>query len=248
MKNSSLVFRSLLLSLFIFSTNSCGQNTQPSEREQLEEALKQVDSRLADGGSRIQHQRAEILFRLERFEESVTAYDEAVKIKYPHNNDSCWERGLAQYYADDFEAGRDQFLRYHNVGALDIENGLWRLMCIAEDEGIEKARDSVLDYPNRVRVPFPALLDLYLGKGSPEAVIEQASDDAPAGRRRTANLFNAHYYIAKYYEMIDEYENAEPYIQNALEHQIPHFMYYCAQIDAKRISAELAKEENKEQP
>lgn len=240
MKNNSFVFQSFFLLVLIFSTTSCGQNTPLSEREQLEEALEEADSRLADGTVRIQHKRAETLFRLERFGESVTAYDESVKIGYPHNNDSCWERGLAQYYADDFAAGRDQFLRYHNVGALDIENGLWRLMCIAEDEGIEKARESVLDYPNRVRIPFPALLDLYLGKGSPEAVIKQASDDAPAGSpRRTTNLFNAHYYIAKYYEMIDEYEKAQPYIQNALEHRITHFMYYCAQIDAKRIGAEV---------
>jgi lipoprotein NlpI len=205
--------------------------------KRLEDALVELNGLIKDEPSRYHHNRAEVFFRLGRFEESVKNYDEAAKFGRPHDDDWCWERGLAQYYAGDFQAGAEQFTRYHKVGALDIENGLWRLMCMAEDDGIEKARASMLEYSRRVRVPFPALLELYMGRGEANAVVKQATDGVTDAQQLTANLFNAHYYLAKYYELVGEMDKADEHVRESLKHPFPHFMYACAQIDAKRIAA-----------
>ena len=205
------------------------------QKEKLEAALEAINKNISETPSGLHHRRAGILFRLNRFEEAIQDYDDAVEIGRPHTELSCWERGLAYYYIGNFKEGKEQFERYHRVGATDIENGLWRFLCIAEVEGIEKARSTILEYPSRTRPPFPALLNLYLGKGTPEDVISQAKRNTRSGPRSTNNLFFAHYYLAKFYELTDQPEQAKTHIRKALAHEITHFMYYCAEIDAQRI-------------
>lgn len=208
----------------------------------LEQDLERLDDAIGTAPSRLHHERADVLFRLGRFEDAIRDYDLAAEFGQPHDEDSCWERGLAQYYAGDFAAGAEQFERYHRVGPLDIENGLWRFLCIAETDGIEKARDTMLGYPRRVRAPFPALLDLYLGKGDVNAVLTQATEDNSSGEDATRRLFNAHYYLAKYYEITGDRVRALEHVRKSLEYRIPHFMYYCAEIDAQRLKADLPAE------
>ncbi|MFP6584440.1 MAG: hypothetical protein VCD00_18045 [Candidatus Hydrogenedentota bacterium] len=219
--------------------NTSAQQTEVAQKneqqQQLERALESLNTVISDVPSRHHHDRAEILFRLGRFEEAIKDYDTSIQFKWPHDDNSCWERGLAQYYAGDFQAGAEQFVRYHRVGALDIENGIWRFLCIAEAEGIEKARAMILHYPRKMRNPFPSLLDLYLGEGKSEAVLEEANRDVTSEEERTTNAFNAHYYLAKYYDITDQTTLARTHIQKALEYRIPHFMYACAQIDAERL-------------
>jgi lipoprotein NlpI len=212
--------------------------SQTAQRENLERALDRLNDLITDAPSRAHHDRAEVLFRLGRFKESVVDYNKAAGFGRPHDEDSCWERGLAQYYAGDFRDGMEQFSRYHRVGASDIENGLWWFLCKAEDQGIAKARAEMLAYPGQVRAqPFPALLALYLDEGSAEAVLDQATRGTMSERQRTYNLFNAHYYLAKYYEIVDQKDEALRHVREALAHEIPHFMYACAEADALRLES-----------
>jgi lipoprotein NlpI len=209
-----------------------------AQRENLERVLDRLNDLITDAPSRAHHDRAEVLFRLGRFKESVVDYNKAAVFGRPHDEDSCWERGLAQYYAGDFRDGMEQFARYHHLGPSDIENGLWWFLCKAEDEGIAKARAEMLAYPGKVRgQPFPALLALYLDEGSAESVLEEATRGTMSERQRTYNLFNAHYYLAKYYEIVGQKDEALRHVREALAHKIPHFMYACAEADALRMEA-----------
>jgi alpha-L-fucosidase len=183
----------------------------------------------------LRHVRAEIHFRHRRFEDAVEDYNAAAVLGTPHDESSCWERGLAYYYLGRFREGAEQFERYHEVGALDIENGLWRLLCMAQVSGLEAARKDILEYRDRVRPPFPALLDLYLGKGSAEAVIEQATRDVLRRDERRHNLFYGHYYLAKYYELVGARKKALESVREALQYDGGHFMYVCAEIDRERL-------------
>ena len=223
----------IVLAIIILSPGSIAQD-EAAQDAKLEAALERLNEVITEEPSRLHHQRAEVLFRLGRFEESVQDYDAAAKFGWPHNEASCWERGLAQYYIGDFGGGREQFERYSRVGPLDIENGLWQFLCIAEENGVIEARQSMLEYPRRVRKPFPALLALYLDEGSAEAVLEEATRDVPASER-TANLFNAHYYLGKFYEIVEQDDLALMHVQESLKHRIPHFMYACAEADAERL-------------
>ena len=189
----------------------------------------------------LRHLRAEVYFRLQRFEASVEDYNVAAMLGEPHDESSCWERGLAFYYLGKFREGAEQFERYHDVGALDIENGIWRLLCMAEVSGLEAAREEMLEYRDRVRPPFPALLDLYLGKGSPEAVIAQATRDVLRGEERKHNLFYGHYYLGKYYEIIGAPKKALEAVQEALRYDVGHFMYACAEIDLERLKKRVGE-------
>lgn len=229
--------------LFVFALGWCSIVSPLAPAQELEESLERLNALIKDEPSRYHHDRAEVHFRLGHFRESIKDYDTAADFGWPHDEDSCWERGLAQYYAGDFSDGRDQFYRYHRVGPLDIENGLWRFLCIAEEEGIEKARNTVIEYSRRVRVPFPELLALYLGNGSAEAVLKAAQVPALSPEERTFNLFNASYYLAKYYEIVGEKDEALIHARQALKHKIPHFMYACAEIDAKRMVAAVESPE-----
>lgn len=202
----------------------------------LEASLARLNQVITDRPSPQHHLRAEVLFRLGRFKEAIADYDVAATLGSPHDTYSCWERGLAQYYAGDFAAGAAQFARYHEVGATDIENGLWRLMCIAEEEGIEVARESMFAYPSRRRPPFPALLDLYMGTGKVDTVFEAAQAEGLSPSEQTNRRFYAHYYVGKYYELIGERDKARTEIEKALKQPLRHFMYFCAEADAKRLT------------
>ena len=233
-----LLVTSLLLCLApVVSAADPVQPSPSDDRQHLESRLVEINAAISQSPSARHHERAGILFRLGRFDEAIADYDTAARHGAPHDDNSCWERGLAQYYAGQFREGAEQFARYHRVGALDIENGLWRLICIAHVDGLEKARATIFDYPRKLRPPFPALLDRYLGTGSAEAVMEQARENTASPEEAKHRLFYAHYYLGKYEEILGHPEKAREHFTQALAHPINHFMYACAQIDARRHSA-----------
>jgi dipeptidyl aminopeptidase/acylaminoacyl peptidase len=187
----------------------------------------------ADG--RALHGRGVELFREQRFRDAVLEFDRAIAAGGAHTAEACWERGLALYYAGDFAGARAQFEGYHRVDPLDIENGLWRYLSIAAVEGVEKAREGLFRYPDRRRKPFPALHDLYAGKGNIEAVLGEAADGGGApGPERGENLFYARLYIAKYLEAAGRRQEARTHLDEALGHRVDHLMYRCAEIEAER--------------
>ncbi len=225
----------VLATSFAMADDTIEKVSPNTQGQKLEDSLKRLNSIIPDIPSRHHHTRAGVLFRLGQFQEAIQDYDYGIRFGSPHNTNSCWERGLAQYYAGDFQGGKEQFSRYHRVGALDIENGLWRMLCIAEDKGMEIARQTMLEYPNKRRKPFPALLALYLNKGNTEAVFTEATLGITLEQELRVNLFNAHYYVGKYYEITEQKGLALTHIREALKHKTSHIMYACAEIDVKRL-------------
>jgi lipoprotein NlpI len=202
----------------------------------LEAQLERLDAIVDKSPRSNRHRRGNVLFRLERFDEAIADFDVAAVTRRPHNENSCWERGLAQYYVGDYEGAKDQFARYHKVGARDIENGIWLFLSTAEAESIEVARETMIEYPRNARgAPFPALYALYSGEGDVESVLEEAQGEPRHVDLLRRKLFYAHYYIAKYFEALDDKKRAFTHIEKALANRIPHFMYTCAEIDAARL-------------
>lgn len=192
------------------------------------------------------HQRAEILFRLGRYSEAVTDYGVAARGGEPHDEDSCWERGLALYYAGDFKGGAAQFARYHSVGATDVENGIWQFLCLAEADGVAKARAGMMSYSRMRGAPFPALWALYKGEGSAEAVMASVEADSPSAEERRERLFYAHYYVGKYLEATGDLAQAKVEIDAALQQALPYFMDSCAREDLRRLEERVKGETIKE--
>ena len=94
----------------------------------------------------------------------------------------------------------------------------------------------MFEYPHNRRKPFTTLLSLYLGKGRADTVLEEARGGESSREDRTSSLFYGHYYLGKYYEIMDGKDRALEHIRKALEHRIDHFMYACAEIDLRRLS------------
>ena len=139
-----------------------------------------------------------------------------------------------------------QFARYHSVGATDVENGLWHFLCLAEAEGVEKARGALLDYTRMREAPFPGLWALYRGEGSAEAVMESAESGGDGEEGRGRRLFYAHYYVGKYYEAMKDFPKARDHVAKALAQSLPYFMDDCAREDLRRLEARVAGETGKE--
>ncbi len=181
------------------------------------------------------HRRAVECFKLGQFKESAADFDRSVAAGgRTHSADECWERGLARYYTGDFEGGRMQFEGYHRVGPLDIENGLWLFLCVAEKGGLEKARAALPAYAQRQRKPFPALLELYQGKGSVDSVLAEASAGLETGPELRERLFYAHLYAGKYLQAAGDREKAREHFDKALANPVDHFMWWCAKAEAAR--------------
>lgn len=95
-----------------------------------------------------------------------------------------------------------------------------------------------IDLEKKSRPPFPALHDLYAGKGSAAAVLAEAEGGGLTAEAKNENLFYAHYYLGKYHQARREREQALAHLEEAPRHPISHFMAACARIDLKRLRME----------
>ena len=68
------------------------------------------------------------LFRLGKVKQAAADFDQYVKLK-PQVESRQWERGIADYYAGDYEKGAKQFALYQTYHDNDVENAVWRYLC-----------------------------------------------------------------------------------------------------------------------
>jgi lipoprotein NlpI len=149
--------------------------------------------------------RGEIAFALAEMKEAIAAFDEVIRLE-PSLKPSLWQRGLALYYADEFEKGIEQFETHQRVNSQDVENAVWHLLCAAKVEGLEKARARMIPIERDSRIPMAEVHKMFSGKLSPEDVLKAAqatSINSPEGSfAHKLQLYYAHLYIGLFQEMI----------------------------------------------
>lgn len=178
-------------------------------------------------------------FRLGLIHESVSDFDRYVELQ-PAAAPRQWERGIACYYAKQFAKGARQFELYQTYHDNDVENSVWRYLCMVPTEGIEKARSSILPIRNDRRVPMMQVYELYRGKLKPEEVLAACQHGTPDPETLAGRLFYAHLYLGLYHEVAGEQELARKYIQLAADKNLaknPHINRYMW--DVARIHSEL---------
>jgi lipoprotein NlpI len=166
--------------------------------------------------------------------ESVADFDKYVALR-PDDEKSQWERGIAYYYLGEFAKGAKQFELYQTYYDQDVENSVWRYLCVARNDGIEKAQANMLPISNDRRVPMMQIYDLYRGKLKPDDVLAAANAGDPSKESLNTRLFYAHLYIGLWHEAAGRAVEANEHLLKAEEHKIGHYMWDVAHVHAERL-------------
>ena len=176
-------------------------------------------------------------FRLGKINESVQDFEQFVRMR-PDLEPRQWELGISYYYAGQFEKGARQFELYQTYYNNDVENSVWRYLCVARLEGIRKARESLLPIHNDPRVPMMQIYDLFRAKLSPVEVLEAAAAGRPGAEDLKLRGFYAHLYIGLFYEADGNQELAREHIVAAEQHRLSHYMWDVAHYHATLLGQE----------
>jgi lipoprotein NlpI len=183
-------------------------------------------------------------FMLGRFKDAVADFDREIELR-PEREPWHWKRGLAYYYAADYDKGRRQFERYHERTDTDVENGVWRLLCMAKmkEFGLAGARKEMLKVRHDSRTGMMEAYAMFAGEKSPDDVLAAFEAGKPTEEELNQRRFYGHLYVGLYYDLIGRPEDARRHLTTAVEHQITHFMH-----DIARLHLEILEKKLKRQP
>ncbi|MBD3881737.1 hypothetical protein IFO70_08220 [Phormidium tenue FACHB-886] len=147
-------------------------------------------------------------FKLGNIAESIADFDRAEQLDAtitPY----LWQRGLSYYYADRFEEGVKQFEIDLTVNANDIEETIWRYLCLARGRGAAQA--SLLDVKNDPRLVMRSVYNLFAGACTVDTVFSIGAQEGNRGR------FYSFLYVGLYYEAIGKEAEARSAIGKAVK-------------------------------
>lgn len=220
---------------------------QASQKGDVKAAIKVLSEVIAESPSTAiaWYLRGREHFRAGKVAESVADFEKYVDLK-PNAKPQQWELGISYYYAGKYEEGAKQFQLYQTFHDQDVENSVWRYLCVARQENVETARANMLKIENDPRVPMMQIYDLYRGKLEPADVLKAAQAGNPTQENLNSRLFYAHLYIGLWHEAAGRPEEAKKHILTAEKHKITHYMWDVAHIHAERIRAAEAKKDEKQ--
>jgi lipoprotein NlpI len=175
-------------------------------------------------------------FKAGKIDDSIADFDALVHLR-PEKERELWERGIAHYYAARFADGARQFEHYQTFHDDDVENSVWRFLCVARADGVEKARRGMLPIKNDRRVPMMEIYGLFRGEKKPDEVLAAAEAGDASAPERNSRRFYAHLYLGLYHEVHGDPKRASDHIQTAArKHPIEHYMWNVADVHAKRLA------------
>ena len=160
----------------------------------------------------------------------IAHFDRVIELN-PRAEPGHWQRGLALYYADEFERGRKQFEVHQTVNTNDVENAAWHFLCVARIEGVEKARKAFIPIEGDSRVPMKEVHQLFAGTATPEDVLAAAKAGDPSESALRNHLCYAHLYLGLYWEAMGDTEKAKHHIKlSAKDYAMDHYMGETARV------------------
>ena len=163
--------------------------------------------------------RGRVNFQRNKMPESVEDFDAYVK-RQPAVESRQWERGIALYYAGDFKQGAAQFELYQTFHDNDVENSVWRFLCMVPTVGVEKSRAVMLPIKDDRRIPMMKVYDMFRGKATPTQVLANVTADDPPPEVLSGRLFYAHLYLGLYLEAVGQKREARKYIALAADKEL----------------------------
>lgn len=168
--------------------------------------------------------RGMVNFKLAKINESIADFDHAETLE-PRLLPYLWQRGLSYYYAERFEEGAKQFEVDLTVNTQDVEETVWRYLCIARLKGVTEARNSLLVVRNDPRLVMRSVYELFAGNFSPNDVLAAGQKEGKRGN------FYSHLYLGLYYESEPDQEQSRNYILTAVnQYPLDDYMWYLARV------------------
>ncbi|CAD5914485.1 hypothetical protein PCC9214_00254 [Planktothrix tepida] len=167
-------------------------------------------------------QRGMVYFKLAKIAESIQDFDHAEQLN-PTVKPYLWQRGLSYYYSQQYQLGAEQFEIDLTVNSQDVEETVWRYLCIAQFQGVEAAKNTLLPVKNDPRPVLRSVYDLFAGNCTPEDLLKIGQNQGKRGN------FYSHLYLGLYHEAEQNIEQAKTYInQAATEYKIDDYMWNLA--------------------
>lgn len=160
-----------------------------------------------------------------RFDDAITDFDKVIELdasRGPHH----WQRGIALYYAKRYADGARQFESHQTVNSKDVENAVWHFLCVTRDQGLEKAKSTLIPIVGDPRTPMTEVHDLFAGTATVSDVLKaaNASPTEVSPRPMTSAQFYAYLYLGLYFDALGEPLKALPYLEKAAS-QFERFNY-----------------------
>ena len=227
-------------------------------RSRLYTAYRQYAKAVADLSSAVKLQpgspdllqmRGEAHFRNVDMKAAIKDWDEVIRLR-PAQEPYHWQRGIAYYYAGQFEKGRRQFEIHQTVNKADVENAVFHFICNARAKNLKTAQKEFINIAGDKRIPMFEIHRLFAGNMTVKQVLQAA--DRPSehdilnrvplsDEARIRQEFYANYYIGLYHESHGTPDKARPFIMKAAQTANQNgYMGDCA-----RIHAELIKRSEK---
>ncbi len=174
--------------------------------------------------------RGSVQLQLGNFMEAIRDFDKYLEMR-PERKAGHWQRGIAYYFAGAYDKGSRQFEGYQQVDGNDVENAVWRCMCMVKSAGMAKARQNMLKVGVDRRVPMREVYEMFMGKVKPADVLAAAVKDAPNDDARTKRLFYADLYVGIFYDLEGDRTKALNHLNRAAQSNLTDdYMWHIARV------------------
>lgn len=167
-------------------------------------------------------------FEAGQFAPSAATFDELAKA-IPDQAPQLWQRGIVLYYAGRYADCRRQFESHRTVNPDDVENAAWHFLCVAREQGPERAKTALLPVGPDSRAPMSEVYQMFRGVTTPDQVLRAAGSN-------TSGQFYAHLYVALYSEALGKNEAAREHIDIAASERyagVGGYMHMVARVHAR---------------
>jgi tetratricopeptide (TPR) repeat protein len=177
------------------------------------------------------HRRGEEHFRAGRIAESIADFDKELELA-PNAAPHHWQRGIALYYAGEYEQGVAQFESHQKVNPQDVENAVWHFLCDVRAPGgsVKKAQQQLIPIDSDPRIPMAEVHQMFAGKLTLEEVLQAGEKGGDQGK------FYADLYVGLYCEALGKHKESLAHIKRAAENPAGRNSYMG---DAARVHAKL---------
>lgn len=194
-------------------------------------ALKSIEPSLLDDNllgrergrelaARVLHLRGEERFRHARIVEAIADFDRELELQ-PNSAPYHWQRGIACYYAKEYEKGAKLFDLHQTVNPQDVENAAWHFLCFARTPkgSFEIAESKLLPVSRDPRVSMAQIHEMFAGNCPPKEVLRLG---AAAGGLES---FYADLYVSLYYESFGQGAESLRLMKQAAENPAAKYSY-----------------------